>query len=472
MTQYEGEVRRSAETVERLHRRRLSFTDQDLIRVVADPSYGRWLDLIKAIGGCAHPIYLSGSTTTFDAGTGEIRHQYSSDEEPGGRLPVRCGNRRHSRCPSCAYLHQGDTYQLVRSGLRGGKGVPAGVSAHPRAFLTLTAPSFGPVHRATSNGACRPRRAAERCEHGVPAECRAVHLDGDVIGSPLCSACYDYTSHVLWNATAGTLWNRYCQTFRRRLAAAGGLSQSDLRKVAVVSFAKAAEYQRRGAIHFHAVIRVDGKDGPASSAPSWITSDLLCGVAREAADATELTTPYADAIGEIVMRWGEQIDVHPITSVANGLGAHLTDDAVASYIAKYITKSDDHGGVDYRIRNRAQIELAPVSDHVRSLMTTCWRLSLLAELNQLNLSAWIHSLGFRGHVLTKSRKYSTTYRELQEERAEFARGESDSGAVTVADWRYVGSGYSLAESDIAAGIAEDAKNLRALRKELREEEEL
>ena len=46
--------------------------------------------------------------------------------------------------------------------MRGGKGVPESVAERPLVFLTLTAPSFGPVHsRRVADGKvrrCRPRR--------------------------------------------------------------------------------------------------------------------------------------------------------------------------------------------------------------------------------------------------------------------------------------------------------------------------
>ena len=53
------------------------------------------------------------------------------------------------------------------------------------------------------------------------------------------------------------------------LAAAAGLSRTAFAKVARVSFAKVAEYQARGVIHFHAVIRIDGPDGPDTPPPGW-----------------------------------------------------------------------------------------------------------------------------------------------------------------------------------------------------------
>ena len=32
-------------------------------------------------------------------------------------MPLRCGNRRHAVCPSCAQTYQRDAYQLLRAGL-------------------------------------------------------------------------------------------------------------------------------------------------------------------------------------------------------------------------------------------------------------------------------------------------------------------------------------------------------------------
>jgi hypothetical protein len=43
-------------------------------------------------------------------------------------------------------VYSADTYQLIRAGLSGGKGVPDTVATHPCVFATLIAPSFGPVH--------------------------------------------------------------------------------------------------------------------------------------------------------------------------------------------------------------------------------------------------------------------------------------------------------------------------------------
>src|SRR2546429_6276599 len=49
----------------------------------------------------------------------------------------------------------------------------------------------------------------------------------------------------------------------------------ELGKVARVAFAKVSEYQARGIVHFHAAIRIDGPEGPATVPPSWATADLV-----------------------------------------------------------------------------------------------------------------------------------------------------------------------------------------------------
>lgn len=108
-------------------------------------------------------------------------------------------------------------------------------------------------------------------------------------------------------------------------------------------------------------------------------------------------------------------------------------------------------------------------------MRACWRLGGLPEFAPLRLWAWAHTLGYRGHILTKSRAYSTTYATLRAERADHERtaagGElpDDSGTVTDAHWRYIGSGHTPGAALMAAGIAEDlARNREIASVELEE----
>jgi len=143
---------------------------------------------------------------------------------------------------------------------------------------------------------------------------------------------------------------------------------------------------------------------------------------------------------------------------------------VAAYVAKYVTKGagETAAGADRRLSAWDDIDAVPASLHVRTLMRTCWRLGGLAEFEHLRLRSWAHALGFRGHVLTKSRVYSATYAALRAERAAHEGHDDVPGAVMDASWRYVGSGHTPGAALIAAGVADDlARNREHARSELR-----
>ncbi|WP_329565347.1 replication initiator [Kitasatospora sp. NBC_01266] len=420
------------------------------------------MEQIAATGGCAHPVYLAGGSSVFDAVSGELLRRYSTAGEPGGRLAVRCRNRRASRCEPCSWLYRGDAWHLVRSGLVGGKGVPTGVRGRPMVFATLTAPSFGAVHRA---GVChRVRRG--RCEHGRLTGCGGQHADADpVVGQPLCAGCYDYVGHVLWNAHAGALWKAFTDNLYHHVAAHVGVGRSAVRRLVRVSAAKVAEYQRRGVVHFHAVLRFDGPSGPGEAAPSWASAGLLRQVVRSAAVAVALRLPESAAYGARRLGFGTQVEVHPITGAGDQAAV---DERVAAYLAKYTTKgADGVGSVDRPVRSAAEIGVLAVTGHVRALIGTCWRLGGLVELEGLRLRAWAHTLGFRGHCLTKTRAYSTTFGRLRAEREAWVRAAAGLALVgvdevTLGHWRFVGSGHSPAEALVAAGIADERKRARDL----------
>ncbi|MFK4149989.1 replication initiator [Streptomyces sp. NPDC004065] len=421
--------------------RQLPEADRDTIRLAQDPQFARWLEQVTATGGCSHPVHLSGSTTTLDTRTGEILHHYDTRSEPGERLLIRCRNRRATVCPACSRLHAGDTFHLVRAGLLGGKNVPATVRQRPRLFITLTAPSFGPVHRAGE--LCRPRR------------------------QPLCPDCYDYTGHVLWHAHASKLWDRFVIDVRRRLASSAGLVQSHFAHHARLSFARVAEYQKRAAVHVHAVVRLDGPGGPTDEPPSWGTADRLTDAVRASARRVLVHTPYSPAVGELALCWGIQLDVRPLYADGDG----PSDDAVAAYVAKYVTKgaSETGAGTDHKVTTSSDIDTAPVSGHVRALMRTCWRLGGLPEYAPLHLRTWTHTLGYRGHILTKSRAYSTTYAALRAERAHHVGHLDVPDTITDAQWRYVGSGHTPGAALIAAGVAVDLAECRRLSADSRQQ---
>ncbi|MES5819102.1 replication initiator protein RepSA [Streptomyces sp. RG80] len=445
----------------------------DALKVAGSPGFERWQDQIKRTGGCADPIHLRGWVLHKDKTSGEVLHHYSTEHEPGGRLRIACGNRRASRCPACAFTYAGDTYHLIRAGLAGDdlRGIPATVRDHPRVFATLTAPSFGPVHNRPDRRVCA---------------CGTRHAPDDpVLGSALDPATYDYAGAVLFNNHAGQLWMRFTNRLRREIAARAGLTQRELSEVCQVSYGKVAEFQKRGAVHFHAVIRLDGCYDQAPP-PAWATTDLLTDAIRAACRHayTSVSVPAAryqpdpkkSAITQPARTfcWGRQLDIRPIR--AFGDGSELTEQAVASYVAKYATKAaESTDTVDRRIGNKEALELLGIPDHPRRLIAACLDLHpLYPDRKLLN---WAHMLGFRGHFSSKSRRYSTTLGALRQTRADYraaqerqARGLDDIEPDTVlvlADWQYAGHGHTPGEATLAATIARGLQlNRETARQEL------
>jgi hypothetical protein len=229
-------------------------------------------------------------------------------------------------CPSCSRLYGTDAWILVATGLNGGKGVPEEVATHPRLFATVTAPSFGAVHtRRTSGTRCHPSRVRECGEHGVPRWCGDVHeLDSDCLGAPLCVACFDNRGAVLWNATSSQLWDRTMVRLRRQLAASAGIATTELGGVAQVHYLKVAELQRRGLVHFHALLRADRATGPESDPPTWLTVDRL-----EMAFRLVVRTSTVNGLDGASRCWGSQVDVSDLSSMPGD------DLRIATYLANY-----------------------------------------------------------------------------------------------------------------------------------------
>ncbi|GIH77876.1 replication initiator [Planobispora longispora] len=445
------------------------------VQRAAMPDFARWQRMVYATGGCAQPVRLHGERLTVDAGTGEVLDIYRTADEPTGFLLTACGNRRASRCPSCSATYRDDTYHLIISGLRGGKGVPEDVSEHPRVFATFTAPSFGAVHaRREKNGKvlpCRPRRDFPVCEHGRPESCGTHHdRDDPQLGQPLCMDCYDYRNAVLWNAHAGRLWREFTKTVPSVFARLLGVSRTELRRMLRLSYAKVAEYQARGLVHFHAVIRLDGPEGPTDRPPDWATVPMLDQMIRQAARQVTVSVPDGHRLS-LALGWGDQLDVRPVY-VSTELDG-VSDQRVASYVAKYATKgAESAGAVDRPIRNVWDVTSLDVTEHARRMILTCFVLGDLPQYRDVPLRQWAHMLGYGGHFSTKSRHYSITLGDLRQARADHramqarailglpdpAEGET----ITVQDWRYAGSGHRHGEAFWAEHIRQRITTARRI----------
>jgi hypothetical protein len=295
--------------------------------------------------------------------------------------------------------------------------------------------------------------------------CAEKHAhDDERLGEPLCPDCYDYTGSVLFNACAPELWRRFTITLRRALARQAGLTNKALAAQVRVSYAKVAEYQRRGVVHFHAVIRLDGPAGPTATPTAWATVALLTAAIDQAVRAVSFVTPAAPGVAARTLAWGREHDTRPITTAGE-----LTDTKVAAYVAKYATKAAECTGTVDRITADDRLADLPVRDHARRHIAECLRLGKRPEFSDLRLAAWAHMLGFRGHFATKSRAYSTTMSALRADRAAHQREyaiaagllpdlDSDTTLV-VNDWRFAGRGHPPPIDPLAADIASHAPSL-------------
>ena len=146
---------------------------------------------------------------------------------------------------------------------------------------------------------------------------------------------------------------------------------------------------------------------------------------------------------------------------------------VAGYLAKYTTKSTEQvGGLLHRVTEH-ELAALPVREHVRSYLREAFRLAADGAFAECRFAACAHALGYRGHRLTKSRRYSTTFKALREarERHVYAQLLARSGDATqraiagaterLSSLRYAGLGHlTAADAFLAASAAARAREQR------------
>ena len=157
--------------------------------------------------------------------------------------------------------------------------------------------------------------------------------------------------------------------------------RAELRRLVRVSYAKVAEFQRRGAVHFHAVIRLDAATecrcpDCLAPPPEPFTATLLEDALRQAVPAVRVPCPpLSTAEPGRYARWGEQLDVRNITRDSDQAG-ELSAEQVAGYIAKYATKATESfgSGLDRRLSADDLDHLDNLPAHVAKLVRAAWEL--------------------------------------------------------------------------------------------------
>ena len=173
----------------------------------------------------------------------------------------------------------------------------------------------------------------------------ATAADDPRLGQPICPDCYDYAART-W---CGTTTPANCGAAPNKPSNATSTSSPATAAFAYgvrVSHGKAAEYQARGAVHFHVLLRLDGLDehDPARllpPPPGITAADLEDATRHAAATISYLTPPHPAMPTGWPIAWGTELDVRVITMRGTGT---VTDLMVASYLAKYSTKGTEVTG--------------------------------------------------------------------------------------------------------------------------------
>jgi hypothetical protein len=465
--------------------------------------YQAWLDHIWHAAACTRPVRLYGHIRHIDSATGELLRTIPTIGMPDGSIYKPCGNRRVTVCPAPRPTAATPTTCSAPGSSAARASLPPWPPTPPF-FVTLTAPSFGPVHSRPvrqhtctdrSRCSCRPqpchaRRNPGRCPHGRHDTCFTRHRPHDPrLGQPICPDCYDYPAHVVWNNQAGELWRRTKQAIERRLGQLArrrgippirvpcGDGRYRLADPVRVAHGKAAEYQARGAVHFHALLRLDGYDpahpGQILPPPSCLTiADLNDAISQAVTGISFRTDPHPAQPGGWLIAWGTELDIRVITLTGTST---VTDLAVASYLAKYSTKGTEvTGHASARITpDNLDLYARPDGTHPERLIAACWRIG--AELGYVGLRRWAHMLGFGGHFLTKARRYSVRFADLRQARITYRRGQDtgpDHGPIRTADhaddqtvlvvgtFTYAGTGWKTTGDALLANTAADQARKR------------
>lgn len=363
---------------------------------------------------CSRPINLA--LTRADTHTGEITNL-------GYSKP--CGSRLAEKCPHCSNVYRGDAISVLQSGLKGAEN-----STIPFTFITFTAPgadAFGPTHQRVVDTAKSGRPHVRRCG------CRQVHAEGDLlIGTPLDPANYRFDLAADFNAHASRLLTVTMQRLGRVVG----------RKL---SYARVAEFQTRGLIHFHVIVK------------GIVTERSVQTVVRGGVDLRVVEDNESRGPGTGQRRrnvnvkaarhgdwtWGAQVDVQRVLPGGKfGVGAYLTK------LLGYAVKGTDTSA-NGPYQHRRKMQSAALRTHKCKKGMDCALGSRLmpdgktfyqsapskrfCRGHQLAYNGW----GFRGHVLAFSRKWGMTFKEVRNKRKVFA-----TAATWVSD-RFVVLGWSI-----------------------------
>ena len=380
---------------------------------------------------------------------------------PDGVIYKPCGNRRATVCPGCAETYHRDAYQLLRAGLIGGKGItpdrrhppgrvrhlhrpvlrhrphPAGPPAHLRRQDPLPLPAAAlprppqPRHL--------PARPPRRLLHPAPPrrpQARPAAVPGLLRPRPPGRLEPARRRTVAAHQTSHRTPPRPAR--RRRGSPRPVLRPEAARSPVRVSHGKAAEFQARGAVHFHALLRLDGVDPadpdrdrsrhrPASPSP---TSTTPSGRPPPPSATPPRRIPPSPAAG----RSPGAPDRHPTHHPA-GTGTSPTGWSPATSPSTP-PKPPKPPATPPPASPPTPSTCTPTRTAPTPTASSTPAGASAPHPGYVSLRRWAHMLGFGGHFLTKARRYSVRFRDLRQARITYRRRQDtgpEHGPIRTAD---------------------------------------
>jgi hypothetical protein len=330
---------------------------------------------------CTSPILLRRSARSL-----------STNTKTETFIDVACGTRLAEKCESCSQVYSRDAMAVMRSGLVDGNGKQVLVT-----FITVTAPGadvFGATHQRRTGERKDGKKFVYKCACGLR------HSETDSrIGVPVDPTNYDYIAATKFNAASSRL---LALTFQK-LANVLGVDR--------VERVRVAEFQARGLVHFHCLVR-----GIVTS--EEMSCVILGGVSPRTGE--QISPVSHDGI-----TWGSQFDVKPILPGSkNGLGFYLLK------LVRYAAKSAGTGVEAGSKHGDRMAQAALMScECEEGIYCDCGskvnsdservRLQRTYETRCRKHRNAARGWGFRGHVFTTSRGWGRTFKLVREQRRDF-----------------------------------------------------
>ena len=396
-----------------------------------------WADFLAAerqhtaTGCCSHPIRLRGRIDAIDLATGELRPVYDTAAEPGGVLLTACGNRRETVCPRLLGGLQArrpparPRRPVRRQGHpRDDRGASVRVR-HPHRPLVRPGPRPPDARQDRPALPTPPRRATQRrCPHGRDISCPRRHADTIPGSDGRCAATATTTPPPSCSTpTRGTCGAGSPPTCPATSPASPGSPSSRSATSCAIRYVKVAEYQARGVVHFHAIIRLDAP-GDTASHPARSSPPRCCATPSPRPPPPSPSPPPPPRPPAITLRFGAQTDARP---VRHGPDLPGTGHALSGPGRRQLHRQVRHQSPRRPRHPRpaaplpADLDACAAPRHYQQMITTAWKLGGGSQPRPTRLCKWAHMLGYGGHFLTKSRRYSVTFGQLRRARTEHRR---------------------------------------------------